>query len=333
MTASDRSTAFVTGATGFLGRRLIAALLQRDREVVALVRDPLTTDGLSHPRLRLLQGDVLTLQSRDVPAGATLFHLAALRQIPGTPLDDLTRVNRDGSAAVARAAVGAGVRRLIHISTAMIFGPSDGVPADEERAFSEHARQQPFLASRIAALEAVDQIAGESTDTVTLFPTIIYGPDHPSHPNIVTSHLRHLTRSRIVPGFPGWSRRRNLVHVDDVVEGILAAEQKAPAGSRLILGGEDVTPEELQEIVFALADRRAWRVPFPRVLALSAARGADLLLRRRGSFDYTMRIRILQSEWSFSSARAISTIDYRWRDVRSGVEETLGLTGTGAGGQ
>lgn len=329
----DRSPAFVTGATGFLGRRLIAALLQRDREVVALVRDPSTAEDLRHPRLRLVRGDVLTIEPRDVPSGATLFHLAALRQIPGTPLDDLTRVNRDGSAAVARAAVGAGVRRLMHVSTAMIFGPSDGVPADEERVFSEHARQQPFLASRIAALEAVDRIASESTETVTLFPTIIYGPDHPSHPNIITRHLHHLTRSRIVPGFPGWSRKRNLVHVDDVVHGILAAEQKAPAASRLILGGEDVTPEELQEIVFELAGRRAVRIPLPRALALGTARAADLLLRRRGSFDYTMRIRILQSEWSFSSARAISTIGYRWRDVRSGAEQTLGLTETGSGGQ
>jgi hypothetical protein len=80
--------------------------------------------------------------------------------------------------------------------------------------------------------------------------------------------------------------------------------------------------------LFDLAGHRALKIPLPRALALGNARGADVLMRRRGAFDYTMRIRTLHAEWPFSSARASSTIGYRWREVRDGVERTLGLTWT-----
>lgn len=122
--------------------------------------------------------------------------------------------------------------RFVHVSTALIHGPSGGggVPLGT------------YAETKARAAREVRRLAAEGLPAVTVCPTIVFGPDHPSHPNRVTSEIRRLLRQRVVRVVAGGRQARNLVHVDDVVRGLLAAELRGTVGEEYLLGGEEVAP-------------------------------------------------------------------------------------------
>lgn len=327
MSGGATHAALVTGASGFLGRRLVGELARRGRRVVALVRSPPASDELRGPRVERVRGDLFALRPADVPRGATLFHLAAARVQPRVDRDEMLRVNRDGALHVARVARDGGASRLVYVSTALVFGPSGGAPADEGSDFTAWGRSHPYVASRILALEALGEEMRGDLEVATVFPTLVYGPDHPSHPNAMAAQMRRLARGRLGWRVAGWSARRDLVHVDDVVAGMLGAEERAPAGSGLILGGEDLSPEQFRRRVLAALARRMPLLPLPAALVRAAARIADRLLLPRRALGYAARLRMLEQEWRFSSARAAALIGYRPRTFDRGLRQTLAELG------
>ena len=97
-------TALVTGASGFLGRHLVRALLEAGRPVHALCRDASALAGLRHPNLRILSGDVRDPASYipGLAAGTSVFHLAAVRNHPRSRVRDREEINVHATAELAR---------------------------------------------------------------------------------------------------------------------------------------------------------------------------------------------------------------------------------------
>src|SRR5581483_1421491 len=103
-------------------------------------------------------------------------------------------------------------------------------------------------------------------------PSIVYGPDLPAHPNRITSEVRRLLKGGPRIWIGGGRQRRDLVFVDDVIRGILAAEERGGVGEEYLLTGEEISPRELAERALALAGARAGRVlPLPAAAARTAA--------------------------------------------------------------
>jgi nucleoside-diphosphate-sugar epimerase len=135
---------------------------------------------------------------------------------------------------------------------------------------------------------------------VTLLPTIIYGPDHPGRPNRVTASIRRALASRWCPLVGGGRAARDLIHVDDVVDALLAAERVGPAAGECVLSGEPITPRELVAAVrrlAGLAPPRFLAVPAP--LALACARLADRVRRYEVGSGYSASVHSLTREWRF----------------------------------
>src|ERR1035441_8101594 len=125
---------FVTGGTGFVGDRLVAALLARGRSVRGLAR-PTSERPASAERLEWVTGDILDRDSlRRGLAGCTeVFHLAAYAKNWATDPLLFFRVNVEGARNVFEVAAEAGVRRIVYTSTVVVFGPTPrGVVGNEE---------------------------------------------------------------------------------------------------------------------------------------------------------------------------------------------------------
>jgi nucleoside-diphosphate-sugar epimerase len=318
--------AFVTGGSGFLGRHLVRELLRQGRTVLALCRDPSAIGQPPDPSLRLIEGALEQPErfASQLARGMTLFHLASARNRPGTPPPRQRLLNVDATLELARRAAHAGVERMVYVSTALVFGPSRGgkTVAEEDR-FGEAI--DSYTATRIEALEGMRRIAAEGgLPLVSLFPAIIFGPDAPGHPNRVTAHLRTLLRTGLDVVVAGGTQRRSLVYVDDVVQGLLLAERRARPGAELILGGDDVSPRELNRLALAIAGRpvRA-RVSIPLSLARAAAALADVSRGHSRRSGYVSALSLLTREWCFSSRSAQREVGYSWRPLRTGLENTL----------
>src|SRR5688572_17910860 len=126
----------LTGATGFIGSALARRLRDRGDEVVAYVRNPdkakdLATLGCDVVKGQLLDGDALAAAATDVDA---VIHAAAVYEIgiPASQRKAMFEANVTGTETVLDAAIGAGVRRIVYVSTVAAFGDTRGLVADED---------------------------------------------------------------------------------------------------------------------------------------------------------------------------------------------------------
>jgi len=322
--------ALVTGATGFLGRPLVAALLDQGRPVVALCRQPGALEDLHHPDLRIVTGDLRAPDSYTplLSSGISIFHLAGLRNHPHVRAREMEEVNVEATLTLARRAGERGVARFVHVATALIYGSSKAGSSKDGRARTEQDDLDPtssaYVRSKVEAVRGLRDLAHAGLPAVTVCPTIVFGPDHPSHPNRVTSEIRRLLRGGPGIWLAGGRQLRNLVFVEDVVRGLLAAEERGIVGEEYLLGGEEVSPRDLAQQVRVLArKRKGMALSLPAGPTRAAAWIVDRLRDHDPGAGYAKAVETLLREWRFSSGKAGRDLGYQPLPFTAGLTRTL----------
>jgi len=229
----------VTGATGLVGNNVVRLLLNRGRRVRVLVRP----DGSSAGRpLAGLQVDTAPAGLLDEPGmrravegAACVVHSAAMVHVGWRNLDEMRRVNVDGTRIVAQAARRAGAR-LIHVSSVDALGlRPDGVPADEETT-PGGMLECPYVVTKREAERAVLEEVDRGLDAVIVNPVYMIGPWDwkPSSGRM----LLEVGAGRGTFAPPG---SNDFVDVRDVAQGIFAAMTGGRTGRRYILGGQPLS--------------------------------------------------------------------------------------------
>jgi nucleoside-diphosphate-sugar epimerase len=230
--------ALVTGASGFIGGRLVERLvLEHGVEVRALVRNPAAAARLARFPLTVVRGDVT--RPADVVAAARscdlVFHCAY-----GTSGSQKHRawVNTEGTRRVLDAARTAGVRRIVCLSTLMVYGQTKDGDLDEtapRRRFGNAYSDSKLEAERIALASGLP--------VAVLQPTAVYGPYGGVWTEAVLRALK-TGRQILVDGGEGLA---NAVYVDDLVSAmLLAAVKDGAVGEAFLVSGEEpVTWREL----------------------------------------------------------------------------------------
>jgi nucleoside-diphosphate-sugar epimerase len=242
----------VTGATGFTGGHLAAALARRGHHVRALVRPHSLAAFRSSPLAALgveaSEGDLSDRGAVERAAqGVTLaYHIAATYRQAGQPNAAYRAINVEGTRHVLEAAHRAGARRVIHCSTGGVHGHIAHPPANEDAPFN------PGDVYQETKLEA-EQLAQEygrthPLEVVIARPIGIYGPGDTRFLRL----FRGLARGRF-PMLGSGQVLYHMTYIDDLVEGFrLCGETPAAAGRTYILAGPRYTT--LNELVAMVAD-------------------------------------------------------------------------------
>lgn len=300
--------------------------------MTALCRRAEDLADLPDANLAVVTGDLRDLSSYapPLPAGGTVFHLAGVRNQPRVRAAEMAAVNVEATLALARAAGEKGVARFVHVATALIYGPAP--PQDGGRARTEQDPFAPggsfYARSKADAVAGLRALAAAGLPVVTVCPSIVFGPDHPSHPNRITSEIRRLLAGRPRLRIAGGRQRRNLVFVDDVVGGLLAAEARGAVGEEYLLGGEEVSARELAAEVRALAARRGSTtsgifLSLPAGAARRAAGIADRLCGHEAGGGYATAVQNLLAAWRFDSGKAARELGYRPLPLSEGLARTI----------
>lgn len=252
--------AFVTGGTGFIGRRLIDNLLAAGYEVTALVRTFDRARALP-PAVRTIAGDVNKLASLrlGLRGADALFHLAAWRAPGARPKDQprLARTNVDGTRQVLELAGELGVPRIVYTSALSVYGLSPGRLLDETHEPKSNPAGAEYERSKYRALcEVVRPLQAQGLPIIVVCPSLVFGPGDTSP---VQRLLRAYSRRRLPVMLAGDSAH-NWLFVDDAAAGHRLAAERGRPGETYFLAGAPLNFRQL----FAAAER-ATGLPGPRV--------------------------------------------------------------------
>ncbi len=271
-------TAFVTGASGFVGANLVRALLDRGWHVRALVRA--AAPSLAGLGVERVDGDLFAPGLAAAMRGCdAVFHLAATYSLWRRDRAALLRANVEGTRSVLAAARDAGVPRTVYTSSVAAIGVrDDGLPADETYQSRPDRLIGAYKQSKyLAELEARSAFAN-GQDVVIVNPTTPVGPwDAKPTPTgeIVVRFLNRRMPAYVDTGL-------NLVDVRDVAAGHVLAYERGRAGERYILGNENLSLRELLGRLVRLTGLPPPRWRLPLALPLAYAALGELVLARFG---------------------------------------------------
>jgi nucleoside-diphosphate-sugar epimerase len=280
------SRVLVTGATGFLGRAVAEAL---ERAGYHVLRGARTVPAAPPPGERWVHhGDVgPATRWDDVLTGVdVVVHLAGLAHLPdamaATAADTFTRVNAEGTARLASATVGARVRRLVLVSSALVHGEaSPGRPFTED---DEPAPASPYARSKLDSERRLIAAArGSPLQWVILRPPLVYGTRALGNfPRLV-----RLVRTGLPLPLGAATAAKTFIGVDNLADAVVRCVEHARAANQVFLVG-DVETTSTADLIHHIAralGRQAWTPRVPPALMRTALRLAVRERDYRRLFD------------------------------------------------
>jgi len=316
----------VTGATGFVGAAVARRLIARGKKLRFLMRaasDPRNLEGLPGERAVGDLGDPASLK-RAVEGCEAVFHVAADYRLWVPRPAEIYRINVEGSVALIRAAMAAGVTRVVYCSSVAVLGIDKArPPSDETTPVSLDHMIGHYKRSKFLAEEAVKKLVAEEKA-----PVVIVNPSTPVGPrDIKPTPTGRLIRDAALGKMPAYvDTGLNVVHVDDVAEGHILAFEKGCIGERYILGGDDMSLREILAIIAEAAGRKPPAVRLPRralyPLAVCVEGWARFVSKKEPLFTVD-GLRMAGKRMYFSSTKAKRELGYKPRPGREALIDAV----------
>jgi dihydroflavonol-4-reductase len=313
----------VTGATGFVGSAVARTLTGAGFRMRALVRPGSPRFHLDGLDLEFSEGDLRDAGSirRAMTGVRYVFHVAADYRLWARDKREIYAANVDGTRNLMQEALRAGVERVVHTSSVATLGLSH-TPADETSPLSEEHGIGAYKRSKIAAERLVEAMIAHDK-----LPAVIVNPSTPIGPRDVkpTPTGRIIVEAALgrIPAFV--ETGLNLVHVDDIADGHLAALKQGVIGERYILGGTNVLFADMLADIARMVGRKPPTVRIPHSVAMPVAYAAEAMawVTGREPFATVDGIRMAKHHMFFTAAKAERELGFRPRPYLQGLEDAI----------
>lgn len=311
----------VTGASGFIGSRIVRQLCERGDDVKVLLRPTASRAALKGLPVEVVEGDIMIGHTvyRALAKCDRLFHVAAVYKMwdrdPRKVMDPAVRGTREVLEAVRRRE--GQIKRVVVTSSVAAIGCTTAAePLDENSPWNLEESEQYVVAKRRAEEVALE--ASRDLPVVVVDPAGVFGPgDAKPTPSgfLIVSYLNWKGPGRF-RGSPGGL---SVVDVDDVAKGHLLAMENGRVGQRYILGGDNLGFQDVLTILSEITGLRPPASPPPKSLALFAGRLLQLvsiLTGREPEITHKMVRDFYDTRMWVSSAKAEKELGYTHRPAR-----------------
>lgn len=324
----------VTGAAGFLGRHVVERLLAEGHEVVAMVREAADAAALSPLPAAVAVADLRERAALDaaVRGAEIVCHCAAA--IPGSASPAETWAsNVTGTANLLEAALAAGTRRFVYVSTDSVYGDAGSAPAHEEQPLdADYFDEGDYPRSKLEGERLVLAAAPRGIEVAIVRTCLLYGPGRSPG----SDYLRRWGARRVHVLWGGGKARISMGYVTDVAEAVVLAASRPEATGRIynVSGGEPHSWREILEAVEAATGRARLFLPLPGEAVLPVARAVHRVLAplapRLASRIDPRTIRFLLTDHAVDIGRIRRELGYAPRvSLAEGVRRTLASRGQG----
>jgi dihydroflavonol-4-reductase len=315
------SRVFLTGGSGVIGGALVARLVERGDDVVALARSDGAAVALQERGATVVRGDVLDddALARGMDGCELAFHVAGVNAMCVEDPEAMRRVNVDGAAGAVRAAARAGVPRLVHTSSATTIGEPPGTVGREDTTHRGWYLST-YDRTKTEGERAVLQVAEEIGQHVVLVnPSSVQGPGRAGGTGrfllaFLDGRLKLFVQTHI-----------SLVDIADCVEGHLLAAERGEPGERYLLNGMTLTITQALELAADVAGVQRSPRLVPRRAATIAATVVErgFRLARRHPPVCREMVRTLLHGHRYDGSRAERELGLRYTDPRETVARTV----------
>lgn len=313
----------VTGVSGFVGSAVACILSASGHTVRGMVRATSARDNLTGFAGTLTEADARDPEAvaRAMQGVRYLFHVAADYRIWAPDPEEIVRNNLSSTRIVMQAARDAGVERIVYTSSVATLRPDPDGPADETRPATPDQAVGAYKRSKVVAERLVEAMVAEG------LPAVIVNPSTPIGPRDVrptpTGRIIVEAANGRMPAFI--DSGLNLVHVDDVAAGHVAALERGRIGERYILGGQDVALGTMLAEIANRVGRKPPTIRLPRgpLFPIAAANEAIARLTGRDPFLTVDSLRMAAHHMFFSSAKAETELGYTARRWPEAVQDAI----------
>jgi dihydroflavonol-4-reductase len=313
----------ITGGTGFVGSHLVDRLLEQGKAVRCLVRRSSNLKYLKDPRIELVYGglDEATDWDEAFADVETVYHIAGVTF--ARRAQDYFTANHQGTEAIIAAAIRHRnrLKKFIHISSLAAVGPGEkDKPVNEN---TPPAPITPYGRSKLMGEEAV-LTAADFFPLTIVRPPAVYGPRDYALYELFKSIAKGLS-----PSIGNYDKQISLVHVADLVDGmILAAEKDASKGRTYFISSDQVySYKALIEILAGIFDKRVRSFAIPRPLAYAVAAVAEIgaaVTRKPPVINRDKVTDLSQVCWGCSIERAREELGYQPQvPIADGLRDTI----------
>lgn len=253
----------VTGGAGLVGWELISQLLEQGSMVKAIYHN--TPIGISHEKLITVKGDILDPGDlEEAMQGVTqLYHCAAIVSFNNKNKAELLKINIEGTANVVNAAIDAGVKKMVHVSSVSALGRiRENETVTEKMNWTEETSNSVYGKSKYLGEMEVWRGIGEGLDAVIVNPSLILGG---GNWNKGSSEIF----KSVFNEFPWYTEGvTGVVDVKDVVRAMILLMNSEISKERFILNAENLSYKELFTMI---ANAFGKKVPSKKVTPFIAS--------------------------------------------------------------
>jgi dihydroflavonol-4-reductase len=315
-----KKIAFVTGGTGKIGRHLVSLLITEQFDVKVLTRSNKT---LWRPGsgVQVIKGDILDkdILMREISKDSYVFHLAVHQNISDSNRENFFRTNVLGTEVLLRACLEKKIRRLVCVSSIVIFKNTRKIERNEKWFLRDHKNNDYYVTTKIESLISTRKLYNKNKNAlplVTVFPSMVIDVNdfNASAPS-TAPFLQRFLWEKVGGGVPGGilnligkgGRILNYVLMEDLVKGLLLAAEKGCSGEEYILGGANITAKNYLKLLVSKKRKKVFpfRIPvFP----------FKIIFLFNNIFKLPVIIAIIANSLSrdcfFSSKKAMSELGY-----------------------
>jgi nucleoside-diphosphate-sugar epimerase len=314
---------FVTGATGFIGGRVVQKLVEAKHEVIALARNPQAGKHLAQLGVTIEAGDVTDKSTLLSPMKGVdgVFHIAGWYKVGSRGKDAAYPINVEGTRNVLEVMREHGIKKGVYTSTLAVYSDTKGQLVDENYRYDGSHLSEYDRTKWIAHYKVAEPMMKEGLGLVIVLPGVVYGPGD-------TSAIGEAFEKYLAGKLPMIPKGTTLTwaHIDDIAQGHILAMEKGKSGQSYIIAGALHTMEE----VFDLAERIT-SIKAPRIrVGIKTMKFMASMMKVVGAIiplpnSYTSEgLRVIAgTTYLGNNEKAKRELGYTVRPLEEGLPETL----------